>query len=101
MTIESGVDSNGMSSETIIATGRWADADGTQVEQKWVVRVAPTRRDVPVFPSYRMDHQFTVIRLVSEAHRHSGAAGALDRTDRHGAGKPVLRDGPCRGAGPA
>lgn len=66
VTIESGVDSNGMSSETIIATGRWADADGTQVEQKWVVRVAPTRQDVPVFPSYRMDHQFTVIRLVSE-----------------------------------
>ncbi|OBF29401.1 aminoglycoside phosphotransferase [Mycobacterium sp. ACS1612] len=61
ITVESGVDSNGMSSETIILTGRW---DGN--EQKWVARVAPTARDVPVFSSYRMDHQFDVIRLVGE-----------------------------------
>ena len=50
VTVESGVDSNGMSSETIILTGRW-DEDGKQVEQKWVARVAPTDADVPVFPS--------------------------------------------------
>lgn len=66
VTIESGVDSNGMSSETIIATGRWTDDDGTPMEQKWVVRVAPTPEDVPVFPTYRMDHQFTLIGLVAE-----------------------------------
>jgi len=65
ITVESGVDSNGMSSETIILTGRW-EADGTQHEEKWVARVAPTREDVPVFSSYRMDHQFEVIRLVAE-----------------------------------
>ena len=65
VTVESGVDSNGMSSETIILTGRW-EADGQQHEEKWVARVAPTTEDVPVFSSYRMDHQFDVIRLVGE-----------------------------------
>ncbi|MGE2721008.1 phosphotransferase family protein [Mycolicibacterium celeriflavum] len=65
ITVESGVDANGMSSETIILTGRWT-ADGQPHEQKWVARVAPTTEDVPVFSSYRMDHQFDVIRLVQE-----------------------------------
>ena len=59
VTVESGVDSNGMSSETIILTGQWDD-DGQQHEEKWVAR------DVPVFTSYEMDHQFDVIRLVGE-----------------------------------
>jgi aminoglycoside phosphotransferase (APT) family kinase protein len=54
-----------MSSETIILTGRW-DEDGQPREEKWVARVAPTAQDVPVFSSYRMDHQFDVIRLVGE-----------------------------------
>ena len=65
VTVESGVDSNGMSSETIILTGSWRE-NGKPVEQKWVARVAPTEQDVPVFPTYRMDHQFDVIRLVAE-----------------------------------
>ncbi len=65
ITVESGVDANGMSSETIILTGRW-DEDGRRQEEKWVARVAPTAQDVPVFSSYRMDHQFDVIRLVAE-----------------------------------
>jgi aminoglycoside phosphotransferase (APT) family kinase protein len=63
--VESGVDANGMSSETIILTGRW-DEGGQRREEKWVARVAPTTQDVPVFSSYRMDHQFEVIRLVAE-----------------------------------
>jgi aminoglycoside phosphotransferase (APT) family kinase protein len=65
ITVESGVDSNGMSSETIILTGRW-DEDGNRREQKFVARVAPTEQDVPVFSAYRMDHQFDVIRIVGE-----------------------------------
>lgn len=65
ITVESGVDANGMSSETIILTGRWT-ADGQTQEQKWVARVAPATEDVPVFSSYRMDHQFDVIRLVQD-----------------------------------
>ena len=65
VTVESGVDSNGMSSETIILTGRWTQ-DGKKVEEKWVARVAPTEQDVPVFIDYRMDHQYDVIRMVAE-----------------------------------
>jgi aminoglycoside phosphotransferase (APT) family kinase protein len=65
ITVESGIDSNGMSSETIILTGRWQE-NGEPVEQKWVARVAPTEADVPVFDHYRLDHQFEVIRLVGE-----------------------------------
>ncbi|WP_454789124.1 phosphotransferase family protein [Mycolicibacterium lutetiense] len=65
ITVESGVDSNGMSSETIMLTGRWEEG-GDAKEQKWVARVAPTADDVPVFSSYRLDHQFEVMRQVGE-----------------------------------
>lgn len=65
ITVESGVDSNGMSSETIMLSGRWLQ-DGTPVHQRWAMRVAPTAEDVPVFPSYRLDHQFDVMRRVAE-----------------------------------
>ena len=65
VTVESGIDANGMSSETIVLTGTW-EQDGRPTEQKWVARVAPSAADVPVFPSYRLDHQFEVIRLVGE-----------------------------------
>jgi aminoglycoside phosphotransferase (APT) family kinase protein len=65
VTVESGIDSTGMSSETIILTARWQQ-DGGQTEQKLVARVAPTTQDVPVFPTYRLDHQFEVIRKVGE-----------------------------------
>ena len=63
--VESGVDSTGMSSETIILTTRWQQ-DGQPIEQKFVARVAPSAEDVRVFPTYRLDHQFEVIRKVGE-----------------------------------
>lgn len=65
ITVDSGVDSNGMSSETVILTGRWTDG-GEPVEQRWVARIAPTESDVPVFASYRMDHQYELLRLVND-----------------------------------
>jgi aminoglycoside phosphotransferase (APT) family kinase protein len=65
VTVESGVDSTGMSSETIILTARWQQ-DGQPIEQKLVARVAPTAEDVQVFPTYRLDHQFEAIRKVAE-----------------------------------
>lgn len=65
VTVESGVDSTGMSSETIILTTRWQQ-DGQPIEQKLVARVAPAAEDVQVFPTYRLDHQFEVIRMVGE-----------------------------------
>jgi aminoglycoside phosphotransferase (APT) family kinase protein len=63
--VESGMDANGMSSETIMLTGRWTE-DGEPVEQRWVARVAPAEADVPVFSSYRLDDQFEVMRLAAE-----------------------------------
>ncbi|OBF66849.1 aminoglycoside phosphotransferase [Mycobacterium sp. 852002-51971_SCH5477799-a] len=63
--VESGVDSTGMSSETIILATRWQQ-DGRSTQQKLVARVAPTAEDVQVFPTYRLDHQFDVIRKVGE-----------------------------------
>ena len=77
ITVESGIDSNGMSSETILLTGRWLQ-DGQVQEQKWVARVAPTEDDVPVFSSYRLDHQFEVMRL-ADAHRVVGGEPAQHR----------------------
>jgi aminoglycoside phosphotransferase (APT) family kinase protein len=65
VTVQTGIDSTGMSSETIILTAAW-EQDGQPVSQKLVARVAPTAQDVPVFPTYRLDHQFDVIRMVGE-----------------------------------
>ncbi|MBD0322600.1 MAG: phosphotransferase family protein [Aldersonia sp.] len=73
ITVESGVDSTGMSSETIVLAADWDEqldgahrAAGVPMHRKWVARVAPTADDVPVFPAYRLDHQFEVMRLVGE-----------------------------------
>ncbi|HWF71391.1 MAG TPA: phosphotransferase family protein [Mycobacterium sp.] len=65
VTVESGVDSTGMSSETIIFSTRW-EQGGQPMTQQLVARVAPTAEDVQVFPTYRLDHQFDVIRMVGE-----------------------------------
>lgn len=65
ITVESGIDANGMSSETILLRGRWLQA-GEPVEQNWVARVAPTDADIPVFEHYRLDHQHEVMRRVAE-----------------------------------
>lgn len=65
VTVESGVDSNGMSSETLILTVRRRD-DGAPSAQRFVARVAPRPEDVPVFSAYRLDHQYEVMRLVAE-----------------------------------
>lgn len=65
VTVESGIDSTGMSSETIILSACWQQ-NGHSIEQKLVARVAPAADDVPVFPTYRLDHQFEVMRLVGE-----------------------------------
>jgi aminoglycoside phosphotransferase (APT) family kinase protein len=66
VSVESGIDSNGMSSETIVLSVHLDEGAGP-VEQRLVARVAPSAQDVPVFESYRLDHQFEVMRLVAEA----------------------------------
>ena len=58
-------DANGMSSETILADVSWTEG-GTRRSGEFVVRMAPSAKDVPVFASYRLDHQYDAIRLVHE-----------------------------------
>ena len=62
-------DSNGMSSETILADISWTEVgpEGPQrTSHGFVMRMAPAAQDVPVFQSYRLDHQYEAIRLVGE-----------------------------------
>ena len=60
-----GTEANGMSSETLLMETAWTEA-GERQDHPMVARVAPAGVDVPVFPSYDLDHQFEVIRQVGE-----------------------------------
>jgi len=65
--VHGGVDANGMSSETVPLDVTWTADPGeaTQVG-RYVARVAPDAQDVPVFPTYDLQHQYDAIRLVGE-----------------------------------
>src|SRR3954468_10835227 len=65
VTLHAGSDSNGMSSETILADVSWTE-EGDRRTHAFVVRMAPSAEDVPVFAAYRLDHQYDAIRLVHE-----------------------------------
>ena len=60
-----GTDANGMSSDTVLFDASWQD-NGSTCDEALVARVAPDAADVPVFPTYDMQGQFDVIRLVGE-----------------------------------
>lgn len=60
-----GVDSNGMSSETVILDVTWTE-DGTRRTGAYVARVAPAAEDLPVFPEYRLQDQYDAMRLAGE-----------------------------------
>ena len=61
VTVAAGGDSNGMSSETIPVSVSWPG----EPTRHWVMRMAPSTTDVPVFRSYRMDHQYETMRLIA------------------------------------
>lgn len=65
VTVHSGVDANGMSSETIILDVDWVE-DGERRHGEYVARVAPAVEDLPVFPHYELQDQYDAIRLVGE-----------------------------------
>jgi aminoglycoside phosphotransferase (APT) family kinase protein len=60
-----GTAANGMSSETLLLDAEWTEG-GDRRARRLVARLAPGQDDVPVFPRYRLDHQFEAIRLVAE-----------------------------------
>ena len=53
-----GTSANGMSSETVLLRRDLDRADGGAPTHQLVARVAPAPSDVPVFPTYDLDHQF-------------------------------------------
>ncbi|GAA1133063.1 phosphotransferase family protein [Nocardioides aquiterrae] len=65
VTLHSGVDANGMSSETLILDVDWTE-DGEPRHGEYVARVAPSAEDLPVFPNYALQDQYDAIRLVGE-----------------------------------
>lgn len=65
VTLHSGVDSNGMSSETLILDAEWTE-DGERRRGEYVARVAPAAHDLPVFPDYALQDQYDAMRLVGE-----------------------------------
>jgi aminoglycoside phosphotransferase (APT) family kinase protein len=56
---------SGQSSETLLFTAAWHD-NGVRHIRRFVARVAPQQADLPIFPSYQMEREFRVIRLVAE-----------------------------------
>ena len=56
---------NGMSSETMLFDA-FPSAKGAEAVEHLVARIAPDVVDVPVFPSYDLERQFRVLRLVAE-----------------------------------
>lgn len=65
VSLESGTDANGMSSETLVLDATWTEDGATRVGH-FVARVAPAAADVPVFASYRLQDQYDALRLVDE-----------------------------------
>ena len=65
VTLHSGVDANGMSSETLVLDAEWSEA-GTRRRGEYVARVAPSAADLPVFRRYDLRQQYEAMRLIGE-----------------------------------
>ena len=63
--IHSGIESNGMSSETVLLSVTHSE-NGTRVTADYVARVAPSPGDLPVFPTYNLQAQYDAMRLAGE-----------------------------------
>ncbi|MEP9393108.1 phosphotransferase family protein [Gordonia sp. VNQ95] len=62
--VDAGGDANGMSSETIMVDAQWP---GESAPERWVMRMAPRAEDIPVFDTYRLDHQYEAMRRAAAA----------------------------------
>lgn len=65
VTIDGGPSTTGMSSETLIVSAEWNES-GSRIRRRWVARTEPNPRDVPVFPKYRLDHQFKLMQQLAQ-----------------------------------
>jgi aminoglycoside phosphotransferase (APT) family kinase protein len=66
VTLHSGIDANGMSSETLVFDADWTDGDGGPRHGEYVARVAPSGTEFPVFRDYALQDQYDVMRIVGE-----------------------------------
>jgi aminoglycoside phosphotransferase (APT) family kinase protein len=65
VTIHSGIDSNGMSSETLVFDATWTE-DAERKTGEYVARVAPSPDEFPVFMGYALQDQYDAMRIVGE-----------------------------------
>lgn len=65
LTLGSGIDSNGMSAESLTLTLSWREAGDVQVAEL-IARVVPAPGDFPVYENYSLPAQFDVMRIVAE-----------------------------------
>ena len=65
VTLHSGIDANGMSSETLVFDATWSE-DGEQRTGEYVARVAPSPDEYPVFQRYALQDQYDAMRIVGE-----------------------------------
>jgi aminoglycoside phosphotransferase (APT) family kinase protein len=63
--LHSGIDSNGMSSETLVFDAAWTE-DGEPRTGQYVARVAPSPDEFPVFMDYALQDQYDAMRIVGE-----------------------------------
>ena len=65
VTLHEGIQTNGMSSETVLLAITATEGGQRQVKE-YVARVAPAAEDLPVFPAYRLQDQYDAMRLAGE-----------------------------------
>ncbi|WP_067814779.1 phosphotransferase family protein [Nocardia inohanensis] len=65
LTLGSGIDSNGMSAETLTLTLRWRESGDPQAADL-IARMVPAPGDFPVYENYDLPAQFDVMRTVAE-----------------------------------
>jgi aminoglycoside phosphotransferase (APT) family kinase protein len=63
--LHSGIDANGMSSETLVFDATWTE-DGVRRSGEYVARVAPSPDEFPVFRDYALRDQYDAMRIVAE-----------------------------------
>lgn len=65
VTLHSGIDANGMSSETLVFDVSWRE-DGEERIAEYIARVVPAAEDFPVLESYALQDQYDTMRIIGE-----------------------------------